>query len=94
MRVVLFVLIVAVIAVIAGVASGFLNISQTREARAPEVSTTSNGVSAKGGQTPAFDVQTGSVKVGSKEANVKVPAVILEKPGQKQAAAATTNNAQ
>jgi hypothetical protein len=91
MRTVLLILIVAIIVVIAGVASGFLNINQTREAKAPEVSATRNGVMAKGGQAPAFDVQTGSVKVGSKQANVKVPEVVVEKPTRNQAAA-TTNN--
>jgi hypothetical protein len=48
-------------------------------------------VTAKGGQAPAFDVQTGSVKVGTKETTVKVPALVVEKPGQKPAAAATNN---
>ena len=92
MRAVLFVLIVAVIIVVAGVASGFLDISQTREAKAPEIAATRAGVTAKGGQAPAFDVQTGSVKVGSKKASVKVPEVVLEKPGHKQAEAATNNS--
>ena len=92
MRAVLFVLIIAVLAVFAGVASGFLNISQTRRAQAPQLTATHNGVTAKGGQAPAFDVETGSVKVGSKQANVKVPALEIDKPGHNQAAA-TTNNA-
>jgi hypothetical protein len=91
MRTVLLILIVAIIVVIAGVASGFLNINQTREAKAPEVSVTGNGLMAKGGQAPAFDVQTGSVKVGSEPASVKVPEVVVEKPARNQAAA-TTNN--
>ena len=38
--------------------------------------------SAKGGQAPAFDVQTGSVTVGSKETTVKVPALEVQKPGR------------
>jgi hypothetical protein len=46
-------------------------------------------VTAKGGQPPAFDVQTGSVKVGTKETTVKLPAVEVEKAGQNQTAAAT-----
>jgi hypothetical protein len=92
MRAVILVLIVAIVAVIALLASGLLNINQVRPAQAPEVSATRNGVTAKGGQAPAFDVETGSVKVGTKETNVKVPAVIIEKAGQNQAAAA--NNSQ
>ena len=63
----ILILIVAVIIVIAAMATGFLKISQTREAKAPQVTATRNGVTAKGGQAPAFDVETGSVKVGSKE---------------------------
>jgi len=49
-------------------------------------------VTAQGGQTPAFDVETGSVKVGSKEATVKVPRLEVQPP-QNQAAP-VTNNAQ
>jgi uncharacterized membrane protein len=79
MRALLFIVIVLVVAVIAGVATGFVDINQIRGAKAPEVSATQNGVTAKGGQAPAFDVETGSVKVGSGEANVTVPKVTLEK---------------
>jgi len=74
------------------VGTGFLNINQIRGARAPEVSATRNGVTAKGGQAPAFDVQTGSVKVGTRETRVKVPAVMIEKPAQRQAATRTNNS--
>jgi hypothetical protein len=90
MRAVLLILILAIVAVIAAVASGFVNINQIREAKAPEVATTSNGVTAKGGQTPAFDVETGSVKVGTKERTVKVPELKIE-PAGNQAAQATSN---
>jgi hypothetical protein len=90
MRAVLLILIIAVLVIIAAIATGFLDISQVRGVKAPNVSATGNGVSAKGGQAPAFDVQTGSVKVGTKEKTVKVPALVVERPGQKQAA---TNNA-
>ena len=91
MRAVLFVLIVGIIIIIAAVATGFLNINQIRGIRAPEVNATSNGVTAKGGQAPAFDVQTGSVKVGTKETMVNVPTLEVQKAGQNQAA---TNDAQ
>jgi hypothetical protein len=93
LRAILFILIIAVLVVIAGIATGFLNINQIRGARAPQLSTTGNGVTAKGGQTPAFDVETGSVKVGTKQTTVKVPALVVEKPGDNQAEAAT-NDAQ
>lgn len=73
MRAVLFILILAVVAVIIAVATGFLDISQTRQAEVPTVSATENGVVAQGGQAPAFDVETGSVTVGTRQANVAVP---------------------
>jgi hypothetical protein len=91
MRAVIFVLIVAILVIIAAIATGFLNINQTRGARAPDVSATHNGVVAKGGQAPAFDVETGSVKVGSQAATVKVPSLEVQKPAQNQAAPAISN---
>lgn len=93
MRAVIVILIVVILAILALVGSGFVRLSQTREAKAPQVSATTNGVTAKGGQAPAFDVETGSVKVGAKETTVKIPALVVERAGQNQAQAAT-NNAQ
>jgi hypothetical protein len=78
MRAILLILIIVVIAIIAAVATGFVDINQIRGGRTPEVATTTSGVTAKDGQAPAFDVQTGSVKVGVGEANVTVPKVKLE----------------
>ncbi|MEA3059964.1 MAG: hypothetical protein QOE50_1376 [Sphingomonadales bacterium] len=89
MRTVIVILILAIVVILGGLASGFLHINQTREAKAPEVSATRNGVTAKGGQAPAFDVETGSVKVGTKPTTVKVPALVVETPGGNQAQAAT-----
>ncbi len=91
MRIVIFILILAVLIVIAALVTGFVNIDQLRGARAPQLSTTGNGVSAKGGQAPAFDVQTGSVKVGAREKTVKMPTLVVEKPGDNEAAASTNN---
>ena len=88
MRAVLLILIVAVLAILAGVVTGFLDINQIRGARAPEVSATHNGIVAKGGQTPAFDVETGSVEVGTRNATVKVPALELKPPPKRN----TTDN--
>lgn len=93
MRAVILILIVAIVAILVAVGSGFLNVKQTRSAEAPAISTTSNGVQAKGGRTPAFDVETGSVSVGSKESTVRLPEVQVKKPQQNQAAP-VTNNAQ
>ena len=78
MRAILLVLILVILAVVAAIATGFLDITQTRSAEAPQVSTTDNGVTSRGGQAPAFDVETGSVKVGIEEKTVKVPTVAVE----------------
>jgi hypothetical protein len=92
MRAILLVLIIAVAAILVAVATGFLDVNQIRGAKAPAVAVTGNGVVARGGQAPAFDVETGSVKVGSKEATVRVPALQVERPADQ--AAAASNNAQ
>ena len=92
MRTVIFILAIVILLAIAAIATGFVDINQIRGAKAPEVSTTQNGIVTKGGQAPAFDVQTGSVTVGSKETTVKVPALEVQKPGNQ--AEAVTNNAQ
>jgi hypothetical protein len=91
LRTIIFVLVIAILVVIAGIATGFLDINQIRGAKAPEITATGNGVVAKGGQAPAFDVQTGSVKVGTQDKTVKVPSLVVEKPVDNQAAAATNN---
>ena len=91
MRAILLVLILAVVAIIALVATGLIDIRQVRGAKAPEVSATSNGVTAKGGQTPAFDIETGSVSVGTRDAKVKVPALRVNPAGND--AVATQNQA-
>jgi hypothetical protein len=79
MRAVLFILIILVLAIIAGVVTGFVDINQIRGAQAPQISVARNGVTATGGQTPAFDVETGSVKVGGGAANVAMPKITLQK---------------
>ena len=83
MRAILLILILAVVAAIAAIATGLVDVSQTREARAPTVEADNGAIRAKGGQSPAFEVQTGSVEVGTREANVAVPKVEV-KPGQTQ----------
>lgn len=79
MRAILLILIVAVVGLIAAVATGFLDISQTREARAPTIEATDGSVRTTGGQPPAFEVQTGSVEVGTRDANVSVPKVEVKR---------------
>ena len=93
MRAVIFILIVGVLVLIAGIATGFLNINQTRPAAVPQVSSNGKGVTATGGQTPTFEVQTGSVKIGAKPATVKVPSLQVQAP-QNQTPPQPTANAQ
>jgi hypothetical protein len=95
MRAVILVLIVLIVGVIAAIATGFLSVNQIRGVRAPQVSASANGVTAQGGQAPAFDVQTGSVKIGTANTNVKLPAVqVSPAQGQQpQQAEQQTNNA-
>jgi hypothetical protein len=93
MRAVILVLILAVVALIAAIQTGFLDIRQTRSAEAPDVSANGAGVTATGGQAPAFDVQTGKVAVGTKpkDVTVQVPTVEVRSPQANQAAATNTN---
>lgn len=90
MRALLLVLILAVVAAIALLATGLVDIDTVRGARAPKVEATSNGVVAKGGQTPAFDVQTGSVAVGRGQTTVPVPTLKVNRAGGNEAATADT----
>lgn len=92
MRTIFLILIVAVVALIIAISSGFLDISQTRSAQAPTMSANEKGVTATGGQTPEFDVQTGSVGVGTREANVSVPVIEVRPPAANQPAAPAANS--
>jgi hypothetical protein len=96
MRAVLLILILAVVALIVLMATGLVNINQTRPAKVPAVAATGNGVAIKRGQAPAFDVETGTVSVGAQPKTVTVPAPALKvTPANEQAPAqAATNNAQ
>jgi len=69
--------------------SGLINIRQTRSAEAPAVEANAAGVTASGGQAPAFDVETGKIAVGSESRNVtvKVPAIKVERPAETNATA-------
>lgn len=88
MRIILFVLILAVVVLIVAIGTDLVDIRQTRGAEAPEVSA-SNGISARGGQAPAFDIETGSVSVGTEQRNVAVPTVTVNPANE---AAAVANN--
>ena len=66
MRAIFLILILAVVALIVAGRDRVSSTSTRFAARqAPDFAATQNGVTAKGGQTPAFDVETGSVKVGT-----------------------------
>ena len=94
MRAIIMVLILAVVLILAGIGTGFIDINQIRGAKAPDIATTENGVVARGGQTPAFDVETGSVTVGTKDTTVKVPEVRVDQPADNQAAPASNTTQQ
>ncbi|KKC25703.1 hypothetical protein WP12_12610 [Sphingomonas sp. SRS2] len=64
----MIVAVIAILAVIAAFAFGLIDINQTKEAKAPDVS-------VSGGQAPAFDVDTAKVDVGTKATDVTVPKV-------------------
>lgn len=85
MRAIILILILLVIAAIVAIASGLINVTQTQPARAPTIETTGNGVAASGGQRPKFEVQTGQIAVGTRDANVRVPAIEVRPRGEQQA---------
>lgn len=79
MRAILLILIIVVVGVIAALATGLVDVSQTRGARAPHIEASDGAIRVQGGQSPAFEVQTGSVGVGTREANVAVPKVEVKR---------------
>ena len=84
MRAILFVLILGVLVLLVGIGTGFVDINQIRGVQTPAVSATQNGIVAKGGQTPAFDVQTGSVEIGTRNVTAKMPEVRVVPPAENQ----------
>lgn len=75
MRAIFLLLIVAVVGLIAAIQLGLIDIRQTREAAPPSVTADNGVIRAEAGQAPAFDVETGTVGVGTREANIAVPQV-------------------
>ena len=69
MRGVLALIAVVVLLLIAGVATGFISIGQTREAKLPKV---------EGGQLPKFDADVGDLDVGTKNETIKVPTIDVD----------------
>jgi uncharacterized membrane protein len=73
MRAILVLLVLVVIAAIAAIALGFVNVNQTKTASLPRIE-------LKGGQAPAFDVQTANVSVQDEKTVVTTPTIKVEKP--------------
>lgn len=69
MRGVLALVAVVVLLLIVGVATGFISLGQTQEARLPKV---------EGGQLPKFDADVGDVDVGTKTETIKVPTIDVD----------------
>jgi hypothetical protein len=90
MRALILILIVAIILAIAAVATGYVNVTNIR-GRPPEFQATRTSITLKGGQPPAFDVEAGSVKVGTKQANVNMPTLEVRKPAPDQKPDSTNN---
>lgn len=101
MRAILLLLIVAVVAVILAFGSGFLHLNQTQSARVPSVAVAKNGVITKGGQAPSFEVETGSVAVGTQQkavtlpkVNVPIPSLHVNRPAEQNGQQTASGNAQ
>lgn len=84
MRTILLILIIAVLGVIALIASGLVDIRQTRSGSVPTAELDNGVVRAQPGQAPQFSVKTGTVSVGAKEkeVKVKVPSVQVNGPAE------------
>jgi hypothetical protein len=91
MRAILLILIIAVVAIIGLIASGLIDIRQTRGGSIPTAELDNGAIRATAGESPAFRVETGTVAVGSKEkeVKVKVPSVEIRPPADANEAAAT-----
>ncbi len=85
MRALILVLILLVVGAIALVATGFVDLNQTRGAQVPNVGVSGNGVTVQGGQTPKFDVETGKIEVGTGQRTIPVPEIRIA-PGGDSAA--------
>ena len=80
MRAILLLLIILVVAAILAFASGFLHLNQTQSAQVPSVGVSNGAVVTRGGQSPTFEVETGSVAVGTRQREISLPKVALPLP--------------
>ncbi|HEX8839201.1 MAG TPA: hypothetical protein VF750_01875 [Sphingomicrobium sp.] len=91
MRAIISILVLVIIIGIALVATGYVRISNFR-GQPPVLTATRNSVTVGGGEATGFEVQAGSVKVGTENKTVSVPtSVRIEKPSRNEAPA--TKNA-
>jgi len=79
MRAILLILIVAVVALIVAVQTGLVDVRQTRAGAVPSVQAADGKLVAQPGQAPAFDVETGSIGVGTRDTRVPVPQIKVER---------------
>ena len=77
MRAVFIILIVAVLGLIGAVLTGMVKLPLTQPAVAPSIAVEDGKIVTRPGQAPAFDVQTGTVGIGS-GATVAVPKVEIK----------------
>jgi len=77
-RAILLLLIGIIGAAILLVMTGLVDIRQTDPAVMPKVSVNEDGIQAKGGQAPSFDVETGTVSIGNTTRDVTVPTLEVE----------------
>jgi len=73
MRGLLILLGIAALVILAGMATGFINIDQTRMAQLPTL---------QGGQAPKFKADVGRIDVGTENKTIAVPHIAVQKPGE------------
>ena len=72
MRALLVLVGIAALVILAGMATGFINIDQTRTAQLPRL---------EGGQAPEFKADVAKIGVGTETKTIEVPKVEVQKPG-------------
>ena len=73
MRFLLILVGIAALVLLAGMATGFINIDQTRTAALPRL---------EGGQAPEFKADVGRIDLGTQNKTVEVPTIDVQKPGE------------
>jgi hypothetical protein len=66
-------LLIILLVLAGGIATGFIDLQKTQEARLPEVA-------VKGGQMPKYEASVAKVEVGKRKETVEVPTVDVKKP--------------